>query len=73
MDKSDILPALEFNGNHSGDKLARAYFKMAAREIRSLRAQRMSLQADLVSSRIDVRGLENALAGLIVEVYGSCP
>ena len=70
---TDILPALEFNGEHCDDLIARAYFRQAAREIRSLRAERTALRADLVASRVDVRGLEGAVATLIVEVYGTCP
>lgn len=70
---TDILAALDFNGQHSGDAIARAYFREAAREIRSLRAERAALRADLVASRIDVRGLEGAVAGLIVQVYGEWP
>lgn len=35
---ADVLPALKFNAEHSGDALARVFFRQAADEIEQLRA-----------------------------------
>lgn len=74
-DRDDILPTLDFNGgpNTQVDRLTAAIYRMAAQEIRRLRAEVMALNGDLCASRLDVRGLEGSLARLIVESYGECP
>lgn len=65
--QSDILPTLEFNAQDCGDAIARAYFAMAAREIRTLRSRVMALEADRQANRLDIAGLEGSIARLIVQ------
>lgn len=60
---SDLLDALDFNGAHSGDVLARAYFTSAAAEIRRLRLEADAFQQ--LRAGAAAHGLEPVLRNIL--------